>query len=353
MSLFLPHMLSIAQVDKIIYGFSILLNKLINRGKQPQGKEYSRILVIRLDEIGDMCYTGPVFEALKERFPDAETTLWCRPFAKSLMADHPSVHKIVTTVSELEGRYDLHVDLRGKWNGLKYSFFHQPDFRVDRGSVRLRHKREGMHPHAIETNFAVIEPLLKPGAIVPVPRLYPSEKDRRSAQEFIQKNSLKKFAVIHAGARRELRRWPAERFAEFSDMLHREKGFQIVFAGDNSERKLVDDIRSKLKFETFATIGELSLGAFAALMQHASLFVGNESGPLHIAALSGAPSLGLYGPGEPRVFYPVTPRTGVIHHILECNPCDQIHCKYPGNPCIQRITLQEVKTKTEELLAGI
>jgi ADP-heptose:LPS heptosyltransferase len=59
----------------------------------------------------------------------------------------------------------------------------------------------------------------------------------------------------------------------------------------------------------------------------------------------------LYGPGEPFVFYPWGNKTQVIHPILECNPCDQIQCVHPENPCIKRIELMQVITKVENLLA--
>jgi ADP-heptose:LPS heptosyltransferase len=52
------------------------------------------------------------------------------------------------------------------------------------------------------------------------------------------------------------------------------------------------------------------------------------------------------------VFYPWGKRTAVIHHILECNPCDQIHCVHPDNTCMQRIQLQEVVKKVERLLSS-
>jgi ADP-heptose:LPS heptosyltransferase len=343
-------MLSVARVDKIIYGFSILLSRWINRGKQAAARDYQRILVIRLDEIGDLCYSGPVLEALRQRYPAAEITLWCQPFAKALFAANPSLNQLVTRREDLSGQYDLHVDLRGKWQGLFYSLFHSPAYRLERGIVRLRHKRAGRHPHALQTNFEVISPILPANTTIPAPRLYPSTKDEQSALEFMQKNQLTRFAVLHPGARRELRRWPAERFAQIAAILHRELSMQIVFIGDPSEKELVNSIQKQIPFPTFSTTGVLSLGAFAALMPKASLFIGNESGPLHIAALSGTPSLGLYGPGEPNVFYPITPRTAVLHKILECNPCDQVHCKYPGNPCIARISTEEVLEKVTSLL---
>lgn len=344
-------MLSIAQVDKIIYGLSTILTRTINRKKDLRQMQFSRILIIRLDEIGDLCYSGPVFEALRHRYPSAEITLWCQPFAKALMHDHPSLNYIITAQSALGKNYDLIVDLRGKWAGLFFAMKHPPEARLDRGTIRLMHKRQGQHPHAMITNFEIIRPLIDADAEMPVPKLYPSATDRQSALDFIRANQLNRFAIIHPGARRELRRWSPQRFSELATILKKEYLLDIVFTGDPSEKEMIDGIRHTIPFTTYSTAGNLSLGAVAAFMQHASLFVGNESGPLHMAALSSAPSIGLYGPGEPHVFYPVTPRTAVVHHVLECNPCDQIHCKYPEFPCIQRITIPEVLQKVKEIIS--
>jgi ADP-heptose:LPS heptosyltransferase len=117
-----------------------------------------------------------------------------------------------------------------------------------------------------------------------------------------------------------------------------------------------------------------SLSAFYALISKANLFIGNESGPLQLASLSGVPLLGLFGPGVERVFYPwgsdVTVlnalgeiiRTDstthniqeegylakgknkkvVIHCLLDCNPCDQVNCIHPDNPCMHRISIHQV-----------
>ena len=88
---------------------------------------------------------------------------------------------------------------------------------------------------------------------------------------------------------------------------------------------------------------------FAALAARSQLFVGTDSGPMHIAAAVGARVVGLFGPGSPELFAPVGPRATYIHHKLHCNPCDQVHCVYPENTCMQRITVEEVLGKMEEV----
>jgi ADP-heptose:LPS heptosyltransferase len=78
--------------------------------------------------------------------------------------------------------------------------------------------------------------------------------------------------------------------------------------------------------------------------------VGNESGPLHLACAVNIPSVGIYGPGVKDVFYPWAERSAYVHHILDCNPCDQIHCVFPEQPCIARATEAEVQAAVARVL---
>ena len=344
-------MLSVARVEKIIYLISILLSKMINRSKNPATLNPKRILVIRLDEIGDLCYTLPALQLLRNRYPEAKITLWCRPFAGSLVRCHPAIDVIVHHVSELKNRFDLVVDMRGKWAGIAYAITHRTFFRLERGSVRLRNRLRGKHPHETETNIEIIAPVLGTNPTAPLPQIFPSPADEEAGQRFIDGDIQGPFVVMHTLARRELRMWGADNFETIANWLHREKNLEIVFCGDKNDNEYIGKMMSRLDFRTFSIAGNHSLGAFAAIVSKASLFIGNESGPLHIASVSGTPSLGLYGPGEPFIFYPKGRKTAWIHHVLPCNPCDQIHCKFSDNPCIRRITVEQVKAKCEELLA--
>ncbi|CAN5453252.1 glycosyltransferase family 9 protein [soil metagenome] len=343
-------MLTIAQVDKIIYAISVVLSRSINRKRNASTEIIEKILIIRLDEIGDLCYTSPVFELLRKRYPKSHITLWCREFAYSLVSEDPHLNKIITDKKELDQKYDLIVDLRGKWEGLYYAMKHRPQVRVDRGTVRLKNKRKGAHPHEAITNFEIIQPLLAEGTQLPPAKIYIAEKDKLTADKFLSDHQLTRFAVFHTGARRELRKWPADRFAAIASMLKNQYDLDIVFSGDKSDVNEIQEIQQLLPFKTFSIADVLNLGSFAAFVSKAAFYIGNESGPLHIASVSGTRCIGLFGPGEPFVFYPRGEQSAVLHHILSCNPCDQIHCVHPSHPCIQRITVTEVEEKIKSML---
>jgi ADP-heptose:LPS heptosyltransferase len=213
--------------------------------------------------------------------------------------------------------------------------------------VRLRNK--GRQLHETDTNLDIIRPVLRSQASH-APVLYFSAEDAALVQEFLDRQQVVKFAILHAGARRKLRQWNLDRFALAARYLHEKHGLDIVFAGSPEDSHDIAVINSYLDFRTHDFTTGFSLSQFSCLCSRASFYLGNESGPLHIASAFGIPLLGLFGPGVPDVFYPRSARAQVLHHVLPCNPCDQIHCVYPGNPCISRIELADVLGKIDEIL---
>jgi len=85
------------------------------------------------------------------------------------------------------------------------------------------------------------------------------------------------------------------------------------------------------------------------LLAEAHLMVGNESGPMHLAVAAGCPTVGLFGPGEPEIFSPKVPFFRALHKKLPCNPCGQVRCVLPDNPCMNRIPVEEVMQAVLEL----
>ncbi|MES2778626.1 MAG: glycosyltransferase family 9 protein [Bacteroidota bacterium] len=335
--------------EKLVYLASMLLTKTINRNKDIQAFVPKHILCIRQDEIGDMCYTLHVFTMLKQQFPDAKITLLCKPSAITLLNNNPAITHLTSNFGDLIHKYDLIIDLRGTWRSIVFSITHWPPFRLDRATIRFANSQAGKHPHEVITNLQVVESIIDEHNRNISPHIYTGKTDQKKAEDFLIDHNIGAFALLHIGARRALRKW--NQYEQLATYLKREKKLNIVFTGDKSEIKEIKQLQSKLPFETYSTAGFFNLTELSALASLCTLYVGNESGPLHIAAVSGAKCIGLYGPGEPFVFYPWGTQSAVLHHVLDCNPCDQIHCVHPDNPCINRIALAEVIEKVETLLS--
>lgn len=332
--------------EQFLFAANVLADMALFR--QEVAKDVKTILVVKLDEIGDMATATHVFSLLKKQYPQAHLTLLCKPFVRDLVANDPHIDIIVTSVDYFNRRYDMVVELRGTWKTLWRSIKHHAKYRVSRAGVRLHHR--GKQLHEVSTNFEVIKPLLAPGTVNEEPRLYFSESDRAKVEEFLASHHIGKFAIIHAGARRKLRQWNLDRFALAARYLNESYGMDIVFAGAAEDNGDIDKIQALLPFKSFRFTEGYTLSQFSCLCSKASFYLGNESGPLHIASAFEVPLVSLFGPGVPVVFYPRSPRSAVLHHVLSCNPCDQIHCVHPENPCISRIQVVDVLGKIDEIL---
>lgn len=333
--------------EQWLYFFNILVSRWVNSGKDIGRYTPSKILCVKWDEIGDMTACTHVFSLLKKRFPGSEIHVLTKKYSAALIENHPDINRVLTDINEWNSRYDFVIELRGTWRTLFRTFRYYPRIRLDRGIVRLKHR--GKQLHETLTNYEIILPVLG-GLPYEKPRLFPSENNRKKAARFLESHQISAFALIHPGARRELRRWTPAGFSEIADFLHAEKKLSVIFTGTAEEHGQIQAIIDRMKAPAIILPSDFSLLDLAALMERADLFIGNESGPLQIADVMGVPLTGLFGPGVKDVFYPQNPHARVLHHVLDCNPCDQIHCVRPENPCMNLITAEEVKSAVDMVL---
>ena len=341
--------------EKLLYGLNMALSAFLNvllgifLGK-PKAKKVKSIVCIKLDEIGDMAASVHVFQNLRDIFPNAEITVLCKPFVQSLIQNDPNINHFINQESQLKS-YDLWIEMRGNWKTLFLSLFKTSKMRVDRGSVRF--KQRGNQPHESITNTRMITPIIDKFApnfeVCKVPKLYPSNEEALLAKQRVEDLGVGKYVVIHPAARRVLRQWPAERFAFIAKHFWEKFALNAIVVGTNDELAILEKVKGDSEYIKL-WISNDSLLTLYSVIQNAELFIGNESGPLQIADLSGTPSIGLFGPGVQNVFYPqVNPKSKVLHSLLDCNPCDQIHCTQ-SVPCIERIEVLEVVATINELL---
>lgn len=186
-----------------------------------------------------------------------------------------------------------------------------------------------------------------------------SREDEEAAKTFIEKNGVGKNAIgIHPGSGNTavFRRWEKEKFAELADKLA-ETGYAIVLTGTPSEKELLEWIATNAKCKPVIAM-DLTLKQFCALSRHFKLFVGNDTGTMHIAAAMGAPTLGIFGPNSPQRYAPLGKKNAWVYKKLDCSPCIHVHKgvvpeKCPLNidaRCIRSITVQEVLEKAKGML---
>jgi ADP-heptose:LPS heptosyltransferase len=220
--------------EKRLFAASVLLSKLINLGKKTPTSDtaLSHILLVRLDEIGDLVTSQPAIALLRKSHPNAHITLWCKPLCKPLMEAVSEVELVVTSEAELKAslesskvkRIDLWVELRGNWASMRLAALMRPRYRLDRATVRLRNSALPRHPHEVVTNCQVMAPVfddLHPPYSALRPALFPSAAHQEAAEAFLtQKGIQGPFALLHPTANKPLKRWPASQFAALAKALH-------------------------------------------------------------------------------------------------------------------------------------
>ncbi len=329
--------------ERLLFFCSFLLSRWINLFRRPSRLKPKRILIFRLDEIGDMVTTLPVFEALKNKFPDAEITLFCKPLMKSLVQYDPYISWFATVYADLSGKYDVILDLRGDWDSLRFALGQRPALRLDRGSHRFLNRFfKRPQVHEVEFNLRILAPLLGDMSGKPVVKIYTGKRNEQQAALFKQRHDFHDFVVFHTGARKLLRRWGLQAWADLAVKIQSTSGYAIVFAGGAEDVADIRRIQAKIPFETYSFADQGSLLDYAALVSSARLMVGNESGPMHIAAATGTPTLALFGPGQPDIFAPYGEKHRFAHIKLACNPCDQLNCVHPENPCMNRLLPDDI-----------
>jgi ADP-heptose:LPS heptosyltransferase len=355
-----------------LWGLTFRGRKLRGRGRADQKPASDgatlRVLVIRLDELGDIVTTLPMLKAIRLHNPKVVLDLWCKPVHAEWLAPQLLVDTFWTSpgprpVPDSPGNpgYDWILECRGNWQSLRYAMRNLSGGRRDRGSIRLGQRLKGKPQlHEWDINLRIAAPLLNTTALYHnnvwnyeglAPILH--DRDPSAVAEinlFKQRLDLDKYVVFHAGARKLLRKWSLQSWADLARQLHGDYGFEIVFVGTPEEVGDVERIRNMLDFEVFTYMEGRSIRYLIPLLAQASLMVGNESGPMHLASATGCPTIGLFGPGEPGIFSPKSAKFRALHVKLPCNPCGQVHCIHPNNPCMNRIAVRDVMDSVRELL---
>ena len=373
-----------------LFVLSMMVSAIVNTfGGLRRRAEPLRILVVKLDHLGDIVLATPVLRALRERYPGAAIDVLVLPGSIVAVAHHPAVTRVLTYRSPrfirigvpggvgsqeppegiarlreiARARYDVIVELRGDGRTLLLPFLAGATWRVDRGTVRVREwlrrraQGAGYSPlHEVETNLEIARPLLGSPRSVERPRVevHPGPVARASILHKLEERGIDRNArivAIHPGAAWRPRAWRPERFGAVADWILGHYDAQVLLVGSQDERDIEEAVRRSMgRNPVHALTGALTLDELAALLACAALFVGNDSGPAHLAAACGTPSIVLFGPQDPRRFGPWSERTVVLHHPVACFPCRQTVCVLAEDPCVNRNEVADVIARARDIL---
>jgi ADP-heptose:LPS heptosyltransferase len=181
----------------------------------------------------------------------------------------------------------------------------------------------------------------------PPPLKYPIQMLERDRMR--QKFEDRPYAVIHPAALMETKRWPAERFAQIAQSLQ-DRQLTVVLTCGPGEEHIVSQVAKEVP-ATSIMLG-LTIPELAELIRGARLYVGNDSGPMHLAAAVGTPTLAIWGSSDSRRWRPWSVEHRVIQNPMDCNPCPGYRCLVADSPkCIESVTVAQVEDALDEMMS--
>jgi predicted lipopolysaccharide heptosyltransferase III len=209
--------------------------------------------------------------------------------------------------------------------------------------------------HMIRQNLTLLTPL----GIAPASeriQFAPTATHASAARAWLSAWGVKPdqpYVVLHPGAKWPPKRWPIERFREVAARLQH-SGLVVVLVGDKTDERVLRAIAAGLVPPPLVSAGELGLGAVGALIRQARLFLGNDSGLMHMASAVGTPMVAMFGPTLPHRTGPLDAPGCAIMKPIECRPCRLYYtrdrCERGHNYCMDLIEVEDVWSAATSML---
>jgi heptosyltransferase-3 len=335
--------------------------------------EAAEILIVRLRSVGDVVLLTPALAALHSWRPDLRLSVLVERGCKPVLEGNPAVAEILvardflSTVRDLRRRrfaiaYNQHggprsailtaasgTPVRVCWAGQQFSFLYNllvpPPALVDQSG----------RTHTVEHRMMQFYWTGLPPGPIPPAVVYPNRGAVALVQQMLAERGIAPgmpYAVLRPGAATFTKRWAPEQFATIARWLRETHGLVPVVDLGPGERGIIEIVRRSLGPETII-LHSLSLRELVALIAGARLFVGNDTGPTHVAAALGCPCAVIFGSSSPANWRPWNTEHCVVANDFPCNPCPGDRCYAFAEPrCILSVTVDQVKEACEALLAG-
>jgi len=324
-----------------------------------------KILVTRLKFIGDIVLTTPVIEVLSEKFPDATIDYLGDKSGVSLLQNNPNLNEIIPydfSASEIreqiriasvlrKKKYDVAIDLFGNPRSAIAIFLSNAKMRIG-GSFGWR-KRLFTHPiriieriNSISFHLKYLEPL-GIHETYRQPRIFLAEDEIHDAEKFLLSLGIddsKPIVGMHIGATWPAKVWIPEYFAQFADLVVDKLGAQILVTYGPKDTSYLEKFSMVVRAK-FISVEPQELRRLAAIISRCNVFVSNDAAPMHISAAVGTPTIGIFGPGEPDIWFPYEKSLGhsALRKDVPC--CHRDFCEKKGGDylqCMKAIKPEEV-----------
>ncbi len=356
-------------------------NRLVNKRPTDMDLSGKRILVVKPSSLGDVVHTLPVVHALKRCYPHCHIGWIVQSSFRGIIERDPGVDEILSisipstsepggdrwvvpralaatlrTLRDLRKRlraspYDLVLDLHASLRSGLMGLTNPGGIRIGFSDAKelntlFQHHRLSTDPgqtHAVDKNLAFALHL----GCAPIAedfRVVAGDQAQERARVFLAETGIsdrEPLVYANPATRWETKHWTIDGWAAVADMLAQRAGIQVVFCGGPGDRDYIGRITARMDSRPVVAAGRLTLIESAALMALCTLYLGVDSGPMHIAAFSGRPVVALFGPTDPAKVGPYGAGHRVIRNEeLDCLACRKRSCK--ELTCMAGITPEQV-----------
>ena len=342
-------------------------------GDEPSNGQPSvkRILLIKLRYLGDVVLSTPVLPLLRKQFPEAKMTFLVNPGTEAVLQDNPYLEEVWVLPRQSwwqhlrfiqhvrDTKFDMVIDLT---DGDRSAFLSWvTGARVRLGYNRDRRWRGKFYSHVLPSAYGSMHMVeyhqqaiasLGIHESVGLPEVYVHSEMRQADEEELGEFFTKSqpLVLLHPTARYVFKAWPLERFAALADWLSGQ-GIRVALIGSQREILIGQQIMNLTKHKPVNLMGKTRLSQLVALMRRSLLLIGNDGGPIHIAAAVGCPVLGLFGPTNPAVWGPRGSNVKVIYKGLDCRGCFYPGCSRGEESCMRQISVEEVCQTVQSMLS--
>lgn len=331
-----------------------------------------KIIVRGPNWVGDAVLAVPALKAIRQRRPEADITLLVRPWVRGLFQIASPLDALMTqssagalgwmtTARELrQAEFDLAILLTNSFESALTVFTggvrERTGYATDHRSFLLTHpvKVPSHKLHQTLYYLNLIDACVGPGLQPDIDIRITSEA-LASARTFLGRYGITatdRLLILSPGAAfGSAKRWKPDRFAALGDLLSRDLNARAAIVGSQSEKILASQISSLMKEPVAILAGATDLEMLVGVLASATLVVSNDSGPMHIAAALGTPTVGIFGSTDADVTGPVGTRTRIVRNRVDCSPCLLRECPI-DHRCMEGLSIDDVLEAGRSLAGG-
>jgi heptosyltransferase-2 len=332
-----------------------------------------KILIRATNWVGDAIMALPALRAVRSRFPGAEITILARPYVAAIYKNQQVCDNMMfvddknDVVSPLRAqKFDTALLLQNAfeaaWLAWRAGIPERIGYARDGRSLLLTKAmpvpKRGEIP--LHEQYYYLELLRRAGWLESLPnesfiKLNIPEENRRRAAEFLLSAGVRTDGLrvaIGAGASYgSAKCWPPDRFAELANRLQAKEKADVILFGTRAEEAVSSAIAAGMQRAPIDLTGKTVIDDLPALLSQCHLFIGNDSGAMHVAAAVGLPVVAVFGPTDPFGTAPVTPRCSIVQEKPYCSPCFLRRCP-TDHRCMTRVTPDAIEAAARHWISS-